>query len=247
MKKIILLGLIFLILGLLFKIYTFPTSALDLIKTDPGSDSRCLQIKVKFTSDTQWKESGSNRYIMVGCDGQGTITNPAKNPPGCTGGLAKLKPGEEVTLGRCSCFFDPDGGCLKVGKELTIEDRKEGSNKRRNVTVVKKLEDTTDIKSGICSYDLIDRDKNRKVNLGSLCGSNKDKFDLRLNITCQGPSPTPTPTITITPSPTPSICPVPSQVTNVKVTCPNCSATPSPTPTPTPTPINSPTRETQTQ
>lgn len=233
MKKIILPSLIFFILGLLFIIYTLPTKAFDLIKTDPGNDSRCLQIKVKFTTDTGWKENGSKRYIMVGCDGQGEITNPAKNPPGCTGGLAKLKPGEEVTLGRCSCFFDPNGGCLKVGKELTIEDKKTGSKNRRNVTVVKRLEDTTDISSGACSYDLIDRNKNKKVSLGSLCGSNKESFDVRLNIQCvRTPTPTPTLTPSVTPSPTPTICPVPAQVTNVRVTCPNCAATPSPTPTP---------------
>ena len=126
MKKVILSALIFLVLGLFFKINTLPTNA-GLIDTNSGKDSRCLQVSVKFNAPADWRDGAGQRYIMVGCDGQGRITNPRKNPPGCTGGLAKLKPGEEVTLGRCSCFFEEKGGCLKIGKELTIEPIKDGA------------------------------------------------------------------------------------------------------------------------
>src|SRR3989344_827030 len=158
MKKIILSALIFLILGLFFKINTLPSSALDLIDTDSGSDSRCLQVTVKFNSSSLWRQSLGQRYIMVGCDGQGTITNPRNDPPGCTGGLARLNPGEQVTLGRCSCFFEEGGGCLKIGKELTIEPKGEGARQyRRNVRVVKPLSQEENISSGICGFKVTNR------------------------------------------------------------------------------------------
>src|SRR5688572_12364187 len=119
MKKVILGFIVFIILGLLFKINTFETNAVDFIKTDPGRDSRCLQVTVRFNASPEWRENGNKRYIMAGCDGQGTIQNQRYNPPGCTGGLVKIRPGEHATLGRCSCFFEEGGGCLKIGKELT--------------------------------------------------------------------------------------------------------------------------------
>src|SRR3989339_706396 len=124
MKKIILATFFVILLGLFVRNDSLIAQAVKYIKTDikPISDSRCLKFKVKFNASSQWRENGKKRYIMAGCDGQGAIPENKKklNPPGCTGGLVKIKPYETATLGRCSCFFVEGGGCLKIGKELTI-------------------------------------------------------------------------------------------------------------------------------
>ena len=224
MKKLILLILAFLVSVLLFKISTLPTKALDLIKTDPGKDSRCFQVTVKFNAESAWRKTSGQRYIMVGCDGQGRITNPKKNPPGCTGGLAKLKPGEKVTLGRCSCFFTDKGGCLKVGKELTIEPMIDGSKNRREVTVVSPLDQEENIKSGKCEFKVTNKKGKEFTGDQSgvfVCGTNEQKKNIKVNISCQAPPPPVTPSVTPPVTP-PTECPVPGNVTNVKVTCPEC-------------------------
>jgi len=209
MKKIIFLIFAIFILGFAVKGELVSTAkALQYIKTHappdwPISDPLCLQFKVTFKADPKWKENGSNRYIMAGCDGQGSWK---PNRPGCTGGLVKIKPGETATLGRCSCF-NIDGvtnqeGCLKIGKKLTIEDQKTGYRKRRNVTVVKPLQNTDE-----CTFKVTNKKGKELIPDGSkyICGTNEQKKEVNVKVKCERQE-----------------CPKPGNVANVKVTCPEC-------------------------
>jgi len=194
--------------------------------------ANCLKYTVKFNAPAAWQKSSNNRTIQIGCSGQ---TNHL-GPQSCEGGVLTLKPGQKGILGNCSCFNKK--GCLVVGQKLSrTEDTK---TKRWNVAVVpgKGINSTLGNK---CSVVYVNRDTQKKAQLTSFCGTNKQAFSIAINIKCTTPKPSVTPEVTITP--TPGICKGPALVTNVKVTCPSCflNGTPTPKPTVTPTPTISPT------
>ncbi|HBB76840.1 MAG: hypothetical protein A2186_02695 [Candidatus Levybacteria bacterium RIFOXYA1_FULL_41_10] len=212
MKKIIFLLSIIFLLGFLAKEELISTAkaAPEYIKTHappkwPVSDPLCLKFTVKFNADSQWKKNqSSDRFIMAGCDGEGSW-KPKR--PACTGGLVKIHPGETATLGRCSCFnigkVTDQEGCLKLGKKLTIEDQKKGYKKRRNVTVVEPLSDTQECKIKVTNRKGKVLEPDDKFQY--ICGINEQKKKVNVNIKCEKQK-----------------CPKPAQVTNVKVTCPEC-------------------------
>lgn len=238
MKKLFFATVIFFILGVLFARFTTDSNAVDNNYVN-GFDHRCLQIRVSFNADSSWKQDGTNT-IEVGCAGQGDIIKQKYNPPGCIGGKTTMKPGQFVTLGRCSCFVNPKDpstankkGCLVVGKKLSILPRdKTGTvwTYKREVTVVEELRETA-----TCKIIYTDKSKTPPKKVSSynyFCGSNEDRFNAGIKINCTTPI-TPPVTIPITPT-----CLVPSAITGVTVSCPNCQG---PTPTPTSIPTNTPT------
>lgn len=183
--------------------------------------ANCLRYAVKFNAPAAWQKSSSNRTIQIGCSGQ---TNHL-GPQSCEGGVLTLKPGQIGILGNCSCFNKK--GCLVVGQKLSRT--KDTKNNKWDVEVVpgKGINSTLGNK---CSVTYVNRDTQKKANLASFCGTNKQKFNIGINIKCTVTKPTPT----FTPTPTPGICVGPKPVTNVKVTCPTCDAQGQPQPTPTP-------------
>jgi hypothetical protein len=195
------------------------------LAADTVTHANCLQITVKFNAPAAWQKSSSNRNIQIGCAGQIKPTGARS----CEGAVLTLKPGQVKTLGNCSCFNKQ--GCLKVGK--TLSRTKKTENNRWVVAVAKPLDSTLGNK---CSVKYVNRDNHKPIKLTSICGTNKQRFNVAINISCSK--------TTITP--TPGICVGPKPVANVKVTCPTCEGqglTPTPTAELTPTPTLTPTPE----
>ncbi len=197
---------------LFFLVSFFAFKATDAFaKLDPYRPD-CVGIDGKFIVDN-WKGGA----IQVGCAGDAGANLPKNSTRRCDGEIQTVRPGQSFRLTQCSCFGKKQG-CLVVGKELRKEPLVNG---KKLITVVKAIKDTNAFKNNSCTIN--------KTN--NVCGSNGQKIKGNVKITCNAPvtkTPTPTPTpITVTPTtitPTPSICPVPGQVLNVKVTCPECEA-----------------------
>lgn len=179
-----------------------------------GSNPYCLGVSGSFSA-TNWPGG----TIDVACAGD---TGTA----GCTGEITTIRPGQSFDFDNCVCYpygTEGDngttglkGGCVWVGRDLSIVQQANGNR------IVK---GDTSLPAG-CTLN-----KPQPI----ACGSNGQIISSSFTITCQAsptptptkqPTPTPTPTRVPTPTPTrvptPSACPVPSQVQNVKVTCPNC-------------------------
>lgn len=158
----------------------------------------CLGITGKFTAQN-WKGGP----VMVGCNGDAGAN--------CPGQLKKVYPNQSYTLTKCSCPPYADG-CLKVAKELKLV--KNSAGRPRVQVVGKRLPNSCTI-----------------TKIANICGTNgniiKGNFKISCNV-AQTPTPeftgTPTPTTPPSNSPTPPICVEPDAVTNVRVSCPNCSA-----------------------
>lgn len=191
----------------------------DVLALDPYR-SRCVGIQGTFTA-TNW----SGGAIQVGCDGDDglAVTDPAEK---CTGEIQTVRPGQTYRLTKCSCFGS-DKGCLVKGKELRLEPLVNG---KRNVTIVRRIADMNVFINNSCTV-------NRTADV---CGSNGQHITGNIRISC----PTTTSVVTTPPytpappqslvTPNPSFCPVPDQVANVRITCPNCgNLTPTPTDQPT--------------
>jgi hypothetical protein len=217
MRKLLVLAGIILVQAVLLGILIPKTFAANSTVKHPN----CLQIKVKFNAPLAWQKSSSNRSIQIGCSGEIKPTGRQS----CEGGVLTVKPGQTKTLGNCSCFGKQ--GCLVVGK--TLNRSKDTKHNKWVVTVAS----GKDIKSTLgnkCSVTYVNRDSQKKVKLASICGTNKQKFNIGINIKCTPNKPSITPTNT--PTPTKGICVGPKPVANVKVTCPSClgnGLTPTPT------------------
>lgn len=175
--------------------------------TDPWRPL-CVGIQGKFVG-TNWKGGP----IQVGCVGDdGGATNQADQR--CTGQIIKdIRPGDTFRLTKCSCWGS-NKGCLKVGKELKLNPL--NSNNRRTITVVKAIKDITYFKNNSCTVN--------STQIGNYCGANgAHLLDKNVKITCKVP-PTKIPTQNPSNTPTPPICVEPDKVTNVEVTCRNCSS-----------------------
>ncbi len=186
----------------------------------------CVGIQGKFVAKN-WKGGP----IEVGCVGDdGGATNQADQR--CTGEVQVVEPNKEFRLTKCSCWGS-NKGCLKVGKDLTLNPL--NSNNRKTITVVKKIQDTAAFKNNSCTIN--------STQIGNYCAANGSHLlDKNVKIICEAPptptrtttntptptrnpsqTPTPTPRFTSTPTPTTAICIDPDRVTNVEVTCRNCT------------------------
>lgn len=191
-------------------------------------------ITLLFTPPQQIQAAGSNPYCL-GVTGTFSATNwPGgtidvacagdTGTAGCTGGITSIAPGQSYDFNNCTCApygTEGDngttglkGGCIWVGKDLSLVKQANG-----NILV----KGDTSLPAG-CTLN-----KPQPI----ACGSNGQVISSPFSITCQAsptptptkkPTPTPTkaPTPTPTKKPTPTACPAPSQVENVKVTCPSC-------------------------
>ncbi len=187
----------------------------------------CVGIQGKFVAKN-WKGGP----IEVGCVGDdGGATNQADQR--CTGEVQVVQPNAEFRLTKCSCWGS-NKGCLKVGKDITLNPL--NSNNRKTITIVKRIQDTTAFKNNSCTIN--------STQIGNYCAANGSHLlDKNVKITCEAPptptrnvtntptptrnpshTPTPTPKFTSTPTPTTPICVDPDRVTNVEVTCRNCSS-----------------------
>lgn len=176
----------------------------------------CVGIQGKFITKN-WKGGP----IEVGCAGDdgGRVPASQRQDKACLGEVQTVQPGKAFRLTKCSCFGS-DKGCLKIGKDLKLEPL--NSNNRRTITVVKRIDELPAYTNNNCT----------RKRTGNVCGSNGQRIEANVVIKCA------VPTKTNTPTPTGQICPKPDKVTNVKITCPNCSEgaeAVSPTPLP-PTP-----------
>ena len=176
----------------------------------------CVGIDGKFSANSTW----TGGTIQVGCVGDNGL---ATNDPSqrCTGEVQTVRPGERFRLTKCSCWGS-NKGCLKIGKELTLNPL--DSNQHKTITVVKRIDEMPAFINNSC----------RITKTGDMCGSNGQHITGNIKITCAVPTPTPRPSATPTPKPSvtptprpsttpgPSECPGPEKVTNVKITCPNC-------------------------
>jgi hypothetical protein len=159
----------------------------------------CVGIQGRFVA-TNWKGGA----IEVGCAGDDGGAAPSQSQA-CTGEVQRVRPGERFRLTKCSCFGS-DRGCLKIGKDLRLEPL--NSNNRKPITVVQRIDEMPVFKANNC----------RRTRTGEVCGSNGDRIQAGVRITCDAPE-------TKTPTPTGQVCPVPGKVQNVKITCPTCEAT----------------------
>lgn len=183
----------------------------------------CVGIQGKFVAKN-WKGGP----IEVGCVGDdGGAAKSADQR--CTGEIQTVQPNTEFRLTKCSCWGS-NKGCLRVGKDLTLNPL--NSNNRRTITVVKSIKDTTAFKNNSCTIN--------STQIGNYCAANGSHLlDKNVKITCEAPpsktpsktptptrnpSHTPTPTSPNTPTPTLPICVGPEKVTNVEVTCTNCTS-----------------------
>lgn len=169
----------------------------------------CVGIQGQFVAKN-WKGGP----IQVGCVGDdGGATNDASQK--CTGQIIKdVRPGETFRLTKCSCWGS-NKGCLKVGKELKLNPL--NSNNRRTITVVKAVKDMTFFKNNACTIN--------SAQISKYCAANGSHLWNRdVKITCKVP-PSNTPTKNPSKTPTPPICVEPDKVTNVEVSCENCSTT----------------------
>ncbi len=210
MKYIGLITIIF----ILFFVSLFPSRQ----TLAAGSNPYCLGVSGTFSA-SNWPGG----TIDVACAGD---TGTA----GCSGHVTTLSPGQSFDFNNCTCApygTEGDGGttglkggCVWVGKDLTLAKQANG-----NILV----KGDTSMPAG-CTL-------NNPQPIA--CGANGQVISSPFSITCQAPPtptptkvptptptkiPTPTPTKVPTPTsvPTPTACPAPSQVLNVKVTCPNC-------------------------
>ncbi|MBI2032805.1 MAG: hypothetical protein HYT09_04145 [Candidatus Levybacteria bacterium] len=194
----------------------------------------CVGIEGTFRAEN-WKGGA----VQVGCSGDSGAGAPNQSQA-CSGEVQNVKPGQEFRLTKCSCFGG-ENGCLKIANKMHLGPLQNGKKK---IIIDKPLKDMPVFKNNKC--DVIKRD--------NICGKNGDRIKGNFKISCVArsvptptntpkptkpkPSATPTPypsvppTITRppTPTPTPPFCPVPKQVVNIKISCPNCVVTPTPTP-----------------
>lgn len=160
----------------------------------------CLGVSGKFYANNTWKGG----YIEVGCagdDGGAVNKDPAK---WCKGQVQRVYPGKSFRLTKCSCFDKQ--GCLKIGKDLTLSTTL-NANGRYAITVDRYIKDMPAFINNNCKINKI----------GQMCGSNGQIIKPTIKITCGVLQ-------TKTPTPTGGVCPVPGKVTNVKISCPNCTS-----------------------
>jgi hypothetical protein len=246
MKKLLILVFIFISSAVFF--------ALGVHFTEGQSTyPQCLHFEVTFNA-TGWNSSIMGETMDVGCAGD-------YGSAGCRGEVKAVKPGNTVSLDQCTCtpYGDPrygGKGCLVIGHNLKMEDYNAGGGiTRRRVMRA----DNDPLLPSYCTLTVKGKTYDYRSTeffpsqaqyeadpTVTFCGTNGTERDKAFSIDCSLPTtpppteppptepppteiPTPEPTVPVTPGV--STCPTPAQVTNVKITCPNCYSDITPTPT----------------